>query len=248
MKKSAPYRDTFRRHRFLLCLPILVATLVARWRMSASSFASSATDRVIDTPASASAGMRPKDLYKWVGVCVLRYITNHIVAHIPSYAIRHLWYRRALGIQIGTGCGIQMGCYVWTHGPSLNRYYRVRIGNASMINDGCTLDVRGGLAIGDNVSVSREVTIVTASHGANDPAFSLEHGPVVIEDHVWIGTRAMILPGVTIGRGSVVAAGAVVTRDVPPLSIVGGVPARAIGTRDVAATKYVLDDRLPLFE
>ena len=67
----------------------------------------------------------------------------------------------------------------------------------------------------------------------------------MIEDHVWIGTRATILPGVTLGRGCVVAAGAVVTRDVPPLAIVGGVPAKVIGARPDEATHYVLDGRAP---
>ena len=71
---------------------------------------------------------------------------------------------------------------------------------------------------------------------------------MVIEDNVWVGTRATILPGVTLGRGCVVAAGAVVTRDVPPLVIVGGVPARPIGTRPERPRHYVLDSAFPLFE
>ncbi len=102
--------------------------------------------------------------------------------------------------------------------------------------------------IGDNVSVSPEVTILTAQHRVDDPEFRVENRRVVIEDHVWIGTRATILPGVTLGRGCVVAAGAVVTRDVAPFVIVGGVPARPVGTRPESAAAYVLDQRLPLFE
>jgi maltose O-acetyltransferase len=82
----------------------------------------------------------------------------------------------------------------------------------------------------------------------NDPAFSLEHAHVAIYDHVWIGTRAMILPGVTLGRGCVVAAGSVVTRDVDPLAIVAGAPARRVGEREPAATKYALDGGVPFFE
>ena len=98
------------------------------------------------------------------------------------------------------------------------------------------------------MSISPEVTILTAFHRMDDPEFRVETRPVVIEDHVWIGTRSTILSGVTLGRGSVVAAGAVVTRDVAPLAIVAGVPARPIGTRPAEAIDYVLDAPFPLFE
>jgi maltose O-acetyltransferase len=127
----------------------------------------------------------------------------------------------------------------------------VRIGRNSRINRNCTLDARSPLAIGDNVSISPEVMILAGTHDVNDPRFApSEVGPwaVTIEDHVWIGSRAMIMPGVTVGRGAVVAAGAVVTKDVPPLTIVAGVPAKPIGMRDSGATVYELPATLPLFE
>ena len=179
---------------------------------------------------------------------LLNYATNHIVAHIPSYTVRHLWYRRAVGLDLGRGSGVYRGCYLWFYGPRENRRRGVRIGADTRINRDCTLDLRGGLDIGANVNVSPDVTILTASHDANDPGFRLVNAPVEIEDYVWIGTRAMIMPGVTLGRGAVVAAGAVVTRDVPPLTIVAGVPARAIGERNPEATAYVAGGSLPLFE
>jgi acetyltransferase-like isoleucine patch superfamily enzyme len=183
-----------------------------------------------------------------VAAHLIGYLTNHIVAHVPSYRARHLWYRRVLGIRLGSRASVQSGCYVWMHGPRQTRRDAVSIGEHSHINRGCTLDVRGGLTLADNVSVSAEVMILTASHGLNDPEFRLEHGAVTIHDHVWIGARAMILPGVTLGRGCVVAAGAVVTRDVPEMTVVGGVPARAFARRDPAATEYVLDGANQLFE
>ena len=73
------------------------------------------------------------------------------------------------------------------------------------------LDVRGGLEIGADVSVSPEVAILTAAHSVSDPSFRVELRRVAIEDHVFIGTRAVVLPGVRLGRGCVVGAGAVVT-------------------------------------
>ncbi len=75
------------------------------------------------------------------------------------------------------------------------------------------------------------VWIWTMEHDPQDPLYRVKGGPVIIEDYVWISCRVVILPGVTIGEGAVVAAGAVVTKDVAPYTIVGGVPAKEIGTR-----------------
>jgi acetyltransferase-like isoleucine patch superfamily enzyme len=182
------------------------------------------------------------------GIQLLIYVTNYVVAHVPSFTLRHLWYRRALGIELGDRAGVHLGAYIWFWGPRDIRRYAVRIGRNSRINRDCTLDLRSGLTIGDNVSVSPEVMILGGTHNPNDPRFDPVPGEVVIEDHVWIGTRAMILPGVTVGRGAVIAAGSVVTKDVAPLTIVGGVPAKPIGMRDPAATVYELHTRRPLFE
>jgi maltose O-acetyltransferase len=179
---------------------------------------------------------------------VINYVTNYVVRHTPSFALRRLWYRRVLGVQFGEGAGIHLGCRVWFYSPSQIRRSGFSIGAYSRVNRDCCLDVRGGLRIGDNVSISPEVMILTASHGVDDPDFRVETSPVVIDDHVYIGARATILPGVTLGRGSVVAACSVVTRDVPPLSIVAGIPAREVGTRAEAASHYILDSPFPLFE
>lgn len=109
--------------------------------------------------------------------------------------------------------------------------YRIEIGENCNINKKCVLDGRGGVKIGNNVDIAQEVNIWTEEHDYNSPDFISTENPVVIEDYVWIASRATILPGVTIGRGAVVACGAVVTKDVPPLAIVAGIPARIIGTR-----------------
>lgn len=179
---------------------------------------------------------------------VINYLTNYVVCHIPSFALRRVWYRRVLGVKFGAHAGIHLGCYIWFYGPGQLRRDGLTIGAYSRINRDCCLDARGPLRIGDNVSVSPEVTILTAFHRMDDPTFRVETRPVVIEDYAWIGTRATILAGVTLGRGSVVAAGAVVTRDVAPLEIVGGIPARPIGTRPEEAIGYTLDGPFPLFE
>jgi acetyltransferase-like isoleucine patch superfamily enzyme len=186
---------------------------------------------------------------KLAAIRLLNYATNHVVCHLPSYGLRHAWYRRVLGVRLGHNSGIHLNCYIWFFGPSrLRKDHYLTIGDHTRINRSCLLDARGPLSIGDNVSVSAEVAIVTTQHRPEDPNFGVESRAVVIEDHVWIGMRAMIMPGVTVGRGAVVAAGAVVTKDVPPLAVVGGVPAKLIGTRGLDNPSYVLADPFPMFE
>src|SRR5690606_11190333 len=117
---------------------------------------------------------------------------------IPFYFIRHLYYR-LMGVKIGAGSSIHLSVY-------LNRN-QIIIGENSVINRRCYLDGRGGIMVADNVSVSPEVNLITASHDPNDPEFKYITGQITIEDFVWIGTRAIILPGVRIGKGAVIAAG-----------------------------------------
>ena len=109
--------------------------------------------------------------------------------------------------------------------------YRISVGSHTNINKKSVLDGRGGLTIGNNVDIAQEVNIWTEQHDYNSPVYKSVNKAVVIEDYVWIASRATILPGVCIGRGAVIACGAVVTKDVPPLAIVAGVPAKVIGTR-----------------
>lgn len=90
---------------------------------------------------------------------------------------------------------------------------------------------KGGVIIGNNVDIAQETNIWTEQHDYNSPTYASVCEEVVIEDYVWIASRATILPGVRIGRGAVVASCAVVTKDVPPLAIVAGVPAKIIGWR-----------------
>ena len=114
-------------------------------------------------------------------------------------------------------------------------------------NRDCSIDLRGGLSIGADVSVSAEATILTSAGMANSTRGS-EYRRVVIEDKAWIGVRAILMPGVTVGRGAVVGAGAVVMADVPPMAIVFGSPARAVGARTAEDAEYQLGGSPPLFE
>jgi maltose O-acetyltransferase len=117
---------------------------------------------------------------------------------------------------------------------------KVSIGKGSVINHSCLLYTTGGLIIGENVSISSGTWLVTGTHDMNDPLFPDRYLPIVIGNYAWIGIRATILAGVTIGEGAVVMAGAMVTRDVPPYTVVGGVPARVISHRTQQNLSYRL--------
>jgi maltose O-acetyltransferase len=109
------------------------------------------------------------------------------------------------------------------------------------------LSVHAPLSIGKCVCINDGVKILTASHDVSDPGWSSIAKAIVIEDYVWIATNAIILPGVTLGRGAVVGAGAVVTKDVPPLGIVAGNPARLLDKCRVNHFDYQPTSSLALF-
>jgi maltose O-acetyltransferase len=154
----------------------------------------------------------------------LLYLSNRVVAHIPFHFIRLSFYRYCLGLEIGSGSHILMEAW-------FDAKRNFKMGQNSVINQKCRLDNRGSITIGDSVSISAEVCILTADHDPQSHDFSARILPVSIEDYVFVGTRAMILPGVTLGKGAVVGAGAVVTKNVAPFTIVAGVPAKPIGSR-----------------
>ncbi len=105
----------------------------------------------------------------------------------------------------------------------------ISIGKDVFINSGCHFQDQGGITIGDGSLIGHNVVLATINHDLN-PAMNRKnhYAPIYIGAHVWIGSNATVLPGVTIGDWSVVAAGAVVTKDVPPYTVVGGVPARIL--------------------
>lgn len=147
----------------------------------------------------------------------------HLVGCVPSHCFRRFFYRMA-GIKIGKGSTIHTKA----------RFYdpkNISIGEDSIIGEGVVLDGRDLLVIGSHVDIASEVMIYNSGHDVNDESFTAKNSPVKIEDYVFIGPRVIILAGVTVGRGAIVGAGAVVTKDVPPYAIVGGVPAKTIGER-----------------
>lgn len=163
---------------------------------------------------------------------LLAYAYNAVVGHVPAHWVRRGYLRGYLA-SLGAGSTVQLRCRF------LNGR-KVFLGERNVINFGCLFDGRKfAIRTGHDVSIGPEAVILTLGHDPQSPEFADRGGEVVIGDHAWIACRAMVLPGVTIGAGAVVAAGAVVTRDVEPYAIVAGVPARKVGERN-RALRYQL--------
>ena len=156
----------------------------------------------------------------------------HIIGCIPFHHVRRLGYRLN-GLTIGSGSSIHMHTTFYEASG-------ICIGEDTIVGEKATLDGRGKINIGNHVDIASEVMIYTSEHDINDVHFKAHVSPVVINDYVFIGPRAIILPGVTIGRGAIVGAGAVVTKDVADFAIVGGVPAKQIGERENKNPSYHL--------
>ncbi len=154
------------------------------------------------------------------------------VGHLPFHHCRRFFYRLA-GIRIGRGSTIHMGANFFQ--PK-----GISIGEDTIIGNHAFLDGRASLRIGDHVDIASEVMIYNSEHDVHREDMKAIEEPVIIEDYAFIGPRVIILPGVKIGKGAVVAAAAVVTKDVPPGIIVGGVPAKEIGKRRIKKYHYRL--------
>ncbi len=156
----------------------------------------------------------------------------HLIGYFPSHNVRRFFYRMA-GVKIGVGSALHMG----------TRFYNpanIHIGRDTIIGEGAVLDGRALLRIGDHVDMASDVMIYNCEHDINSGDFHAVCGDVVIDDYAFLGPRVIVLPGVTIGKGAVVAAGAVVTKSVEPFTVVGGVPAKVIGERTMRDPHYRL--------
>ena len=148
---------------------------------------------------------------------------NAICNKIPSRHVRK-WFYQMLGAKMGKNT---FPC----------RRVEILLPQGLNLGDGVAvgwfaeLDARGGITVGHDTNISSHVKMITGSHDIDDPDFTADFKPIHIGHHCWIGTGATILQGVNIGDGAVVAAGAVVTKDIPPYEIWGGVPAKCIRKR-----------------
>lgn len=170
-----------------------------------------------------AAGSRLYGLYSFAG---------GMIGHIPSQRLRRSLYRRVFHMEIAADAAVYGGL-------RFRRGRGIVIGDGSSVGHRCELDGRGGLRIGRNVNVSSEAMLWTAQHDYRRPGFATVFAPIEVQDWVWIGPRVIVLPGVTIEEGCVVAAGSVVTRSTTSWGVYAGIPARRIGERSQDTTGYV---------
>lgn len=154
------------------------------------------------------------------------------LGYFPSHFVRNIFYKLC-GIKLGRKATFHMGA----------RFYNpknISVGEGTIIGDHIFIDGRAKVTIGKHTDIASQVMIYNSEHDLSDPSFKAIEEPVTIGDYCFIGPRVIIMPGVNIGDGAVVAGGAVVTKDVPENSIVGGVPAKVIGERPLKKFEYKL--------
>jgi maltose O-acetyltransferase len=177
--------------------------------------------------AFAAARDEVKPLKPWVSV------SSAVIGCIPDYAFSrvrtHLF--RLAGWQIGRG-SLLYGVPEFSGSGTVRS--NLEIGEMTFINVGCSFELSNRIVVGDHVALGHEVRILTSTHDLgprSQRAGGLTTAPVSIQRGAWVGSRTLILPGVTIGAGAVIAAGSVVSRDVAPNTLVGGVPASVLVKR-----------------
>lgn len=151
----------------------------------------------------------------WVFNCILKILPTHIL---------RINFLKIFNAKIGDGTALHYGCYFTRPG-------RFSVGKYCTINFGCYFDTRGGIKIMDSVMIGHRTRIYTAGHILDSESFSGFSKGVIIGDHAVIFPNSQIMPGVTVGRGSVVLTGSVVTKNIEDYVIVGGNPANPVGFR-----------------
>jgi len=152
---------------------------------------------------------------------------NRVIGQLPGHHLRLAYYRTALGWRIGDRTSIHHGLKVF------GGRGRVTIGDRSTLQMDCLIVGAGmdDLIIGNDVAIAYQSKLIMGSHDILSPSFDGITGPITIEDHVFVGTGAIVLLGVTLGEGAVITAGSVVTKSIPPYSIARGNPAQVVGRR-----------------
>ena len=153
-----------------------------------------------------------------------REVFGYLAGHVLTPQRLRIRLLRAAGVTVERHLEVLSGLRITGEG-------RLTIGDCSFVNHECLIDTAGDVTIGRNVALANRVSLLTSSHETDDPRARAGRrvlAPIVVGDGAWLGANVTVLGGVTIGEGAVVAAGSVVRADVPPHTLVGGVPARVL--------------------
>lgn len=175
-------------------------------------------------------------LYKII-ILIRRYkMEQEFYSRYNTFLPRGSVVKSISSIIIGENFSLGENCFIYCQDPENNS--SLRIGSRVALNNGVTInsDFGGRIEIGNNVIIGPDVIIRAANHNYSDPEKYIRDqghisGKIIIEDDVWLGARVVVVPDVRIGKGSVVGAGSVVTRDIPSYSVAVGVPAKVIKQR-----------------
>ena len=170
---------------------------------------------IISSMCKLCVGNCARGLEKWMMIRV---------GKVPAHWFRMVFYKYVFQMSV------DKDVVIYSHSQFRNPT-GISIGKASIIGDNCWVDGRGGVHIGKDCNLSSEVRIWSAQHGTQSPVFCYEEKEVTIGDRAWISSNVIILPGVHIGEGAVIAAGAVVTKDADAYGVYAGIPAKKIGER-----------------
>lgn len=215
----------------LLCIPLKIFN---KKNQVSNILSSNNNSRVVPKRESGPAKTQQKSLIKrlktfiWLVFDGYNRYLGYWIGYFPSQSVRNAVYKHIYYMKIEKGVTIR-------YGLKLLGASGIKIGKGSALGDECWLDGRFGIKIGQNVNIASQVHMWSASHDMNDPYFRSNPqtvGPIIIDDNAWIGPHTTILDNVHIGEGAVVCAGAVVTKDVEPFSVVAGIPAKKIKERN----------------
>ena len=153
-----------------------------------------------------------------------REVFGYLAGHVLTPQRLRIRLLRAAGVTVERHLEVLSGLRITGEG-------RLTIGDCSFVNHECLIDTAGDVTIGRRVALANRVSLLTSGHEMDDPRARAGRrvlGPIVVGDGAWLGANVTVLGGVTIGEGAVVAAGSLVRADVPPHTLVGGVPARVL--------------------
>lgn len=167
--------------------------------------------------------------YKWKSSW--SWLSMSFITNFPSRHVRMFLLRKK-------GATIAKNVSIW-RGVEIRNPQGLVIGPGCAIGPGVTLDARKGLKIGKNVTIAKDAIVWTLHHDMNSKDFHTIGGETIIEDYAWICSRSVLLPGVRVGRGAVIASGAILSKNADDCSVMGGVPAKKIGERKETDFSYV---------